>query len=395
MSKFINRLGETNINSQGLKMTIIRYSGSADIDVQFEDGTIVEHKTYGNFKKGSIKNFNYRTGETNTNNDQGLKMTIIKCRNCKDIDVQFEDGTIVKHKTYDAFKRGEIANPNYNRYNCRVGETNISNQGLKMTIIRYNGTRDIDVQFEDGTIVKHRTYGNFKKGEIVNPSEYNSRLGETNTNNDQGLKMTIIKYRNSTDIDVQFEDGTIVKHKTYSNFKIGAITNPNYNEYINSRIGETNISNQGLKMTIIKYKSYRDIDVQFEDGTIVEHRSYNDFKKGTVKHPFPYQLPNTDIILEKVAYIYKDQVNYLYKCNKCGIKEIDTLENIIKHSKHKDLKLNKIKSILPYQMPHSDIILEKIVYIRENDVNYLYKCDKCKLEDIDILENINNHKCAV
>ena len=97
--------------------------------------------------------------------------------------------------------------------------------------------------------------------------------------------------------------------------------------------------------------------------------------------------------MENVSYVYKSQVNYLYKCTKCGIKEIDTLENIIKHSKHEDLKLNKIKYILPYQIPDSDIILQKISYVRENDVNYLYKCNKCGLEDIDTLENINNHKC--
>jgi DNA-directed RNA polymerase subunit RPC12/RpoP len=128
---------------------------------------------------------------------------------------------------------------------------------------------------------------------------------------------------------------------------------------------------------------------------VLEHRNYDDFKNGQIKHPFPYQLPNSDIILEGVSYVYKDQVNYLYKCTKCGVREIDTLENIIKHSKHKNLKLNKIKLILPYQIPDSNIIIQKIAYVRENDVNYLYKCNKCKLEDIDTLENINNHKCTI
>ena len=160
------------------------------------------------------------------------------------------------------------------------------------------------------------------------------------------------------------------------------------------RTGETRINNQGLKMTIIEYINYNDITVQFEDGTIVEHRKYDAFQNGGISHPFPYQLPDTDIILEGVSYIYKDEVNYLYKCTKCGMQEIDTLENIIKHSKHKDLKLNKIKHILPYQLPDTDIILQKISYIRENDVNYLYKCTKCGLEDIDTLENINIHKCG-
>ena len=38
-----------------------------------------------------------------------------------------------------------------------------------MTIVRYGGRNDIDVQFDDGTIVEHRMYGNFLKGQIKNP----------------------------------------------------------------------------------------------------------------------------------------------------------------------------------------------------------------------------------
>ena len=33
-----SRLGETNVNHQGLKMTIIKYNGSDDVAVEFEDG---------------------------------------------------------------------------------------------------------------------------------------------------------------------------------------------------------------------------------------------------------------------------------------------------------------------------------------------------------------------
>ena len=58
MSKFIDRTGEVNIAKNGLKMTIIDYRFSKDIDIQFEDGTIVKNKTYQSFKKGTIKNLN-------------------------------------------------------------------------------------------------------------------------------------------------------------------------------------------------------------------------------------------------------------------------------------------------------------------------------------------------
>lgn len=42
-----------------------------------------------------------------------------------------------------------------------------------------------------------------------------------------GMQCTIITYRNASNIDVQFEDGTIVKHKRIGNFRGGHIANPN------------------------------------------------------------------------------------------------------------------------------------------------------------------------
>jgi hypothetical protein len=53
------------------------------------------------------------------------------------------------------------------------------------------------------------------------------KTGEINYNNNKE-KMSIINYINATNIDVIFEDGTVVKHKYYSNFVNGTITNPNY-----------------------------------------------------------------------------------------------------------------------------------------------------------------------
>lgn len=52
----IDRTGEVGVSRYGEKMTIVRYGGKADIDVQFQDGTVVEHKRYDHFKEGKIKN---------------------------------------------------------------------------------------------------------------------------------------------------------------------------------------------------------------------------------------------------------------------------------------------------------------------------------------------------
>ena len=198
-----------------------------------------------------------------------------------------------------------------------------------MTIIKYNGCNDIDVQFEDGTIVKHKSYKSFIKGETVNPncSDKITRVGKTNIANN-GQKMTIIKYRNHKDIDVQFEDGYISKNKRYSCFISGAISNPNCSISI-TRIGETILAKNGQKMTIIKYRNYNDIDVQFEDGAIVKHKSYKGFIKSIIGHKLPYQMDN--IIIEKLAYIDNNVGNFFCYCNLCGKRDIMTVSEAKDH----------------------------------------------------------------
>ena len=58
MAEKIDRLGEHNINTQGMDMEIIRYKNTYDLDIKFSDGTIVKNVQYNNFKKGGILNHN-------------------------------------------------------------------------------------------------------------------------------------------------------------------------------------------------------------------------------------------------------------------------------------------------------------------------------------------------
>ena len=215
-----------------------------------------------------------RTGEKRMMNC-GLEATIIRYGNSKDIDIQFEDGQVVYHKLYSSFKKGTIAPPIDPRKTVHIGEKRMMNCGLEATIIRYGSSHDIDVQFEDGQVVYHRDYSSFKRGTIALPVE---RVGEKRMMN-CGLEATIIRYGSYMDIDVQFEDGQVVYHRDYSSFKRGTIALPV------ERVGEKRMMNCGLKATIIRYGSNRDIDVQFEDGQVVYHSYYSSFKKGEIAPP--------------------------------------------------------------------------------------------------------------
>ena len=141
--------------------------------------------------------------------------------------------------------------------------------------------------------------------------------------------MTIIAYRNTADIDIQFEDGIIIQHKSYDNFKRGRIKHPNINIQIKDHTNEIYLHKNGLNMKIIKYITRKNCDIQFETGYIVNHTYYYNIKKSSIKHPFPYQMDN--ILIEKPAYICNNIGNFYCTCTKCNHKDIWTIEEAKNH----------------------------------------------------------------
>lgn len=213
----ISRLGEEKLNIKGSKMRIIEYLKYGNITVKFEDGNIYKHRTYSQFLKGNIINILGIPDRLNaeTCNNDNEHMVIIEYFKSDNITVKFEDGNIYKNRTYDQFLKGSIINKL-----GRLNEVEYNISGYKMEIIKYEGSKNVTVKFENGCIAEC-TYCNFKNGLISNIID---RVGEENINT-KGSKMVIIEYKNSSDITIRFENGYTV-HNTYSCFKDGKISNP-------------------------------------------------------------------------------------------------------------------------------------------------------------------------
>lgn len=165
-------IGEKSKANNGMEMTIIAYRSSADIDIQFDDGTVVRNKPYKDFLEGNIeKPLCKKIGEVSYSNS-GEKMVIVCYTNNENIAVKFEDGTVVYGRTYNAFKKGEIKKPRIekysrnNKHNERIGIESINLNGLKIKIVEYRNSNDIDVKTEDGRVLKHQTFKKFKDGKI-------------------------------------------------------------------------------------------------------------------------------------------------------------------------------------------------------------------------------------
>lgn len=108
-------------------------------------------------------------------------------------------------------------------FNDRTNEEKLNNQGVKMKIINYRGTNDIDVEFEGGFVRYGVKYGSFKRG-AIDHINYTERIGVT-IENQSGSKATVIDYKNSDEVAIKFDNGYITT-VPWSNFQRGSIQSP-------------------------------------------------------------------------------------------------------------------------------------------------------------------------
>ena len=130
--------------------------------------------------------------------------------------------------------------------------------------------------------------------EKIDPAPYlreamvSKRIGEKRMMGN-GMEAEIIEYFNKIDITVRFSDGTIVKHATYCNFKRGIISHPSYStNFIHAKQKALNMGwimmNCGLKAKITDYYGANNLTIEFEDGLKRYHICMKSFKRGEVAY---------------------------------------------------------------------------------------------------------------
>lgn len=300
--RFVDRTGETGTAKNGLEMKIIRFNNAKDMDVRFSDGVVVCGVAYTPFKLGNVRHPDL-TPEAKTLKrirekrmmNCGIEAEIIAYRSATDIDIRFSDGEMVAGISYYQFEDGRVLHPSLTpagKTAERLGEMKQMNCGKTAKIIAYRGNRDIDVEFDNGEILKHVSYGQFSRGTFCPPSlnrftKAKSRLGEKMVMKN-GQEAEIVVYRTSADIDVRFPDGAIAKHADYYQFARGYIKHPSLTSKAlgEARLGERRMMNCGKEAVIITYRKSIDLDVRFDDGVVVEHRTYHEYKHGKIRYPY-------------------------------------------------------------------------------------------------------------
>jgi hypothetical protein len=163
--------------------------------------------------------------------------------------------------------------------------------------------------------------------------DLSDKIGQTNrSRNGQLMKIVNI---NENKISIQFEDGTVVKNKSYNEFLTGNIENPKFSNISYNRIGETVTAFNGQEMTIVQYRTYKDIDIMFEDQTIVCNQNYTQFKKGAIKNPKFSGNTGSTIgslkILGDKQLTYNGKIGYRCYCKECRKEFIVTPKEMYSH----------------------------------------------------------------
>lgn len=178
--------------------------------------------------------------------------------------------------------------------------------GEYATCIAYRNTNDIDIQFDDGTIVEHRHKSDFYNQKISNPNNPKASCkGETYTmlNGDEA---TCIEYNKAVDIKVKFHKTGSIVSCTKSCFINGVVHDPLSKEtkVLNSEkevLNKTLLMNCGLYCTCIEYFNARNITVEFEDGTKMYNIYKDCFLARSILHP---KLPRCYSLPQYILYTY-------------------------------------------------------------------------------------------
>lgn len=226
-------LGQKRKSLDGYMAEVISYNKATDFEIMFNDKTKKHLSCWKKFDKGEFtysrkNNFKLTEGEIENRkkivfeNKEGYKMWLHEWRNFNDIDIEFEDGTIVYNKDYPTLTQLSIRHP---KYGCLPKEKLLKLESLDAIkkVLYYRNKQDMDVEMYDGTICKHTTlalcFGKLSKkysATTLSEKEIEYRMSLIVEIN--GRRVHIKEFRSSVDIDLEFDDGVIIKNKTYHQF---------------------------------------------------------------------------------------------------------------------------------------------------------------------------------
>lgn len=318
-----DRTGEVIQTKYG-KAKIVQYNSATDITVLFDGYGIKQHVNYRDLVKDQVlppgakkkvrvasRKKNDHTGEVVQTKYGSAK--IIQYKSTRDVTVLFDGYGIKEHVHYDNLVKNQVLPPgakikvraDAHTRKDHAGEVVQTKYG-QAKIIQYKSHQDITVLFDDYGIKEHVIYNNLVNDNVL-PSgakkKVNDHIHQVRRTYEQSMlgktfhttrcgNCTVVKYKNSQNVTVKFEDGTLVETQT-SSLKRGQVHNPNHMR--SKYIGAKSTTNNGIPFTITDVMNIKtDTDnhtqcittVEFIDGSQKAIKtSPAEVMKGGISHP--------------------------------------------------------------------------------------------------------------
>ena len=299
-----DRTGERRTMASGEEAVVTASRECGRIDIQFDNGIIRKNVLYSSFYKGTLSSsprkknmYERRIGEKRLT-PEGLLAVCTDYKTSIDIRVEREDGKVWEHTTYTYFTHqiaptpvdestpDEKPRPPGTKHE---GERSVSRSGKEMELIRYVNSFHVIVRFLEDGVETTTSYQAFQTGLVRHPDD--KRLEGRTALSREGEKIRILTYRDRTDMDVIFEDGTIAEHVTLAAFSRHRIIKPGKSakelqekrsQKRTDRIGESVTTIHDEKAVIVDYQDSSDVTIRFENGILRRHVPYNRFRDGLI-----------------------------------------------------------------------------------------------------------------
>lgn len=247
------------------------------------DGTIAPYFAMSKYLKNVYKNVASLLSEKRPEMIEDFKNTFVLNKD--------ETTSLVVANSSKKNSLSNLSEDEIDLYNVSVTDVSMYNISDRMKLLQsIYDYKLIEVWYDD-ILPHYEIEGNVLENKNA------SMVGQSNRMK-CGMEATVIEDTGDT-INIEFEDGTIIKDCQKRKFLKGTISNPNIskNKQLESSVnkikevkektsyvGKTKTMNCGLKATVIEDFGYKNITIQFEDGLIRKNCRRDKFKEGKIAH---------------------------------------------------------------------------------------------------------------
>ena len=331
-----DRVGTTIVQHCGMAATCIAYRTYADCDFKFENGKIVEHRGWDSFAKGHISDIGkkgyaaVRIGASKLQGN-GQIATVIAYQDTEHVTVQFDDGSVLTTR-WNLFKSGSIRTSRTSDSFSKIGQTKLQQNGILYRCIGTRSNNTATFRNEETGMTTVQPWEHFEKGILPSFEKKILNYIGTSIKQNSGLTATCIRVKDHTHADFQLSDGTIIT-RAIGTFLKGELPDPKALHDRETRLGRTIRMKNGLDAVCTAYRSATDLDITFPDQVTVHGTSWVQVQRGTVMHPlFKAWNHADDFYGYDVTFAFKGKNNTVfYKClnKKTGEKSIQPLSSLI------------------------------------------------------------------